>query len=795
MLKRLLVFLLIALLPMQAWSQASVLQGGSWSSGNVPVYSSSGSGVQPIIQNSGSPGGASAGIKELSIIARGTGTAPFVSQGTGQYNTIVQIQDAPSANSTGFHALSFSANTAGGGAQAGGLIAYNAYGGATPLPLYLNVNGTAYEFPFVLSGVVGPPSSTIGNLAVWNNTTGTLLADGGPPGTVVAANTRPCTPIEAYGGGTEVADNVAALNAFFATFGSGTHSGCVAFSAGRYTFLTKVTKTLLAKQGVSFMGAGMAQTQLYWPNANGGLDLTYTNVANGTWESSYASSFTNLSFITNAVNSGTGLYINGNKGGGNGESPTVLQNVMFLGNSSTTAWNIGAHFHRTSNVTISNLKYSGIVEQFAVGTAIFWDAPTFPESGVALNVDQLYVEFAAYGVHAQGAFEGITVQNSVIIRVNRGLTCDANPDYGHPQCNLINTQVEAQAAALEWFNVSGSQAIGNGLGVGVVSLTGDVIVMQGITNDNYIAGNFIVCIGTPTVGIKAISGGAHRIMGNDFINCTTGISYSALSVENIDSGNYFNTVATPISDLGGSGLNTHQYRVLGTNDYQQSATNFYQGATGPAWNLTTNSNGAILIGGAGKLPFIDFQCDVTQYCTRLQQNSPGIVTMFANNGAGSLVIFSDSTFGLGAPVNQVRLVAQATGSPAIVGAVGSDTNVDLAFTCQGTCLIRTSNRVLATTFLVQAALPTLSSCGTAPPGAAGGSANNGGQFTTGTATPTGCTVTFATAFPANAFCTVSPVNAAALAANARVSSSTASSFIVTQTATDTATYNYSCTGN
>lgn len=172
--KRLFLALIVALLPATGWGQATVLQGGSWTSGLLPVYSSTGGGSQPFVQNSGPASGSGVGIKELSVIARGTGTAPYAAQGSGQLGTVFQIQDAPSSNSTGYHALSFSAN-----AQGGGLIAYNAYGGASALPLYLNLNGTTYQFPFSAGGIVGPATTVIGDLACWANTVGTLLSDCG----------------------------------------------------------------------------------------------------------------------------------------------------------------------------------------------------------------------------------------------------------------------------------------------------------------------------------------------------------------------------------------------------------------------------------------------------------------------------------------------------------------------------------------------------------------------------------------------------------------------------------------
>jgi hypothetical protein len=74
-------------------------------------------------------------------------------------------------------------------------IGLNSYGGAAPLPLLFNINGTIYTFPFLATGVIGPSSSIVGDVACWNNTTGSLLYDcgklptGGSGGNVVGPTT------------------------------------------------------------------------------------------------------------------------------------------------------------------------------------------------------------------------------------------------------------------------------------------------------------------------------------------------------------------------------------------------------------------------------------------------------------------------------------------------------------------------------------------------------------------------------------------------------------------------------
>lgn len=158
---------------LQALGQGVPIQGGPWTPGHVPQYVGQG-GSQPVIMDGGSAGGGGTGANagELGIAARGTGTAPYAGQGTGPYGTNICDYDGPTSNPTGYHYLCFSAN-----AQGGGLIAYGSGGVASQLPLSFNLNGTTYQFPFTSSGAVGPSTTTVGDLAVWNNTTGTLLKD------------------------------------------------------------------------------------------------------------------------------------------------------------------------------------------------------------------------------------------------------------------------------------------------------------------------------------------------------------------------------------------------------------------------------------------------------------------------------------------------------------------------------------------------------------------------------------------------------------------------------------------
>ena len=149
----------LAFLGSAALAQVVPLQGGPWTAGRVPMYSSSGN-SQPVIQDSGPAGGGAVGrgISEGLYVARGTGTPPYAAQGTGPFGTNVCDYDGPVTSAAGYHFLCFSAN-----AQGGGLISYGAGGGASTLPLQINVNGTLAPLSFA---AVSPLTISGGNLSL-----------------------------------------------------------------------------------------------------------------------------------------------------------------------------------------------------------------------------------------------------------------------------------------------------------------------------------------------------------------------------------------------------------------------------------------------------------------------------------------------------------------------------------------------------------------------------------------------------------------------------------------------------
>src|ERR1700728_4334828 len=149
--RRFLFALLLALVPTIAFGQGAILQGGPWTPGHAPMYVGQGS-SQPVVQDSGPAGGGAigTGLSELNVTARGTGTAPYIGQGTGPYGSIGCFYDAPITNSTGYHYLCFSPNASTDTA----LLAFGAGGGASQIGLEVVINGITYPFPAALSEIV-----------------------------------------------------------------------------------------------------------------------------------------------------------------------------------------------------------------------------------------------------------------------------------------------------------------------------------------------------------------------------------------------------------------------------------------------------------------------------------------------------------------------------------------------------------------------------------------------------------------------------------------------------------------
>lgn len=159
---RTLICFILLMFPIEGWAQTlgggAILQGGPWAQGHGPMYVGQGS-SQAIVMDSGpaSGGGVGVGLSEQLLVARGTGTAPFIAQGSGPFGTNWCDYDAPTTNPTGYHFLCLSANVNGNS-----YIATGPGGTGTPGGLTFNINGieTTYTGKMPLVTSVGADFNT-----------------------------------------------------------------------------------------------------------------------------------------------------------------------------------------------------------------------------------------------------------------------------------------------------------------------------------------------------------------------------------------------------------------------------------------------------------------------------------------------------------------------------------------------------------------------------------------------------------------------------------------------------------
>lgn len=108
-----------------------------------------------------------------------TGCNPITDFGITASGTPFCIYDAFTDSAAGYHQFCLGANTM-IGEDSGAFLTYNAYGGATPEALTINLNGVNYPFPGSGYGnVIGPtsPEPSPYDLVIWNG--GTAVKDGG----------------------------------------------------------------------------------------------------------------------------------------------------------------------------------------------------------------------------------------------------------------------------------------------------------------------------------------------------------------------------------------------------------------------------------------------------------------------------------------------------------------------------------------------------------------------------------------------------------------------------------------
>jgi hypothetical protein len=170
---RILIAMVCLAVAPSAFAQSSIINSGAVTPGHAPMYVQGGVGSQVVATDSGPAGGGNIGLglSELLLTARGTGTPPYIGQGSGPLGTNLCDYDAPITNATGYHYLCWGPNP--------GQLVFGFGGAASANPFSFIINGATYTFP--ASGVGGniatyTSPTTANAFPCWSNSVG-LLAD------------------------------------------------------------------------------------------------------------------------------------------------------------------------------------------------------------------------------------------------------------------------------------------------------------------------------------------------------------------------------------------------------------------------------------------------------------------------------------------------------------------------------------------------------------------------------------------------------------------------------------------
>jgi hypothetical protein len=392
----------------------------------------------------------------------------------------------------------------------------------------------------------------------------------------------PCTAaddgaqVSASGGGCWIADLPECLNIL--TFGGGrrdgmtsnsavlikmlntTHAKCIYLPAGRFSFAAQVVGTLTGNNSLTIKGDGSGSTELFWPNAAGGLRLEVPGLQN-------AVRVADLSFLTGRPDGGDGLYITTTMS----TIPfpysvqSTISRVTFRGSDGLSAANYWTRGLRTFGVSYVSCEscfvWGGNPGADAYGAlGIGWDIEgDAARLAVVFNIWNSGFWHTAAGVTYGGYVQGVTVQQSNFVGGRYGIHVPAGT-AGQGQLGVATSHFNVSGAGIfeeaEMLptTISGSYFIipsgVNPVGGASVGIDMPRTVMASVA-DNSFAAAAVVGQG---VGLKLGQGTlpgpvGTTVTGNILANLATGIELGATMTTAKLTGNSYSVNTVNVSNL------------------------------------------------------------------------------------------------------------------------------------------------------------------------------------------------------------------------------------------------------
>lgn len=384
--------------------------------------------------------------------------------------------------------------------------------------------------------------------------------------------------------------------------------------------------------------------------------------------------------------------------------------------------------------------------------------------------------------------------SSAIIPDNLTFTAIATP----PTAYIGKVWYDQTDDYLAYYNATGFEtAIGRQVSQVVMNNTGSVLTAGQAVYINGGSGSY------PTVALAKAdaqsTANAIGIIAQNINNGSTGIMMVLGRTTNI------NTTLIGGSPAAGATVYVSPSTAGGLTTVQPTSPNY---AVRAGYILTTGTSGTLFT-SVRNIYSLGSNI-VTPVNLTASSNASGVLNLNGYSSGQTANLFDVWNYSGGTDMFKIAANGNITATGSYSGAGGSFTTLSASSTVSGAgfssylasppaiggtaAAAVTGTTVKSTTALQSSgSAPTASSCGTSPV-VASGSNNNSGKITMGTGTPSGCTVTFASAYPTNSFCTVSL--ASAYTGTHYISANTASAFTVTLgTATNSVAFNYNCIGN
>lgn len=534
---RIVAGLLALLISSAAFGQSAVLQGGGWTAGRAPMYVGSGSG-QAVVQDSGPAGGGASGLgfREMLLVARGTGTPPYVAQGTGPGGTNFCNYDAPTTNATGYHYLCMSPNATVAGVT-GSIITAGSGGAASALPLYLCTNGTCVTPTGGIAGL------TVGSTTIASGTSNGVLYNNA--GVLGNTNSLASAVLVTNGSGvpsfsTSIPSGVvgSALSWFIVgsasyptiqsavTAASTAGSGYVWIPCGTYTIGTAAS----AAAGVNATNTKNVHIAgSNGPNGGVGQCVVLNYVGTGAAFTYGGSIGFEVDHLSVATSTGAKIF-DGTTGSSTNTTFPYFHDMVITGLSGTTvifdtASSVGAKYQRINmgggTIGIRGLTGapSTLTGQFAVNTVI--DDVTFQPSLTTAAI-QGAADWTVTNSKFQGQILGYSsgpAGSCTLLNWHNNWHGDATTPQPNVQSNCVffnssgNTYIQAGGTAITQTNSTGKVASKNdlfGTGTWINIGTGNLLTVDSMSP----AGNTPSISGTPAQGPVAAAVYGQLSVGN-----------------------------------------------------------------------------------------------------------------------------------------------------------------------------------------------------------------------------------------------------------------------------------------